>query len=309
MLDRARDADGDVKFGCHDLAGLADLPVVRSITRIHRGARGTHRGTELVGDRLDVFREIFLVRHGAAARDDDARGGQFRTIRLRKFLADERGETRVARTFGVLDRGRAAFARRLEGGGTYGDDLLLVGRLYGLDRVPGIDRALERVRALDLDDFGNLHHVEQRRHARHEVFARGRRGRNDRVIFFREFHDEGRHRFGELVLEGGVVRQEHFLDARDFRSGIGDGFGALARNQHIDVAAERACRRHRLERCRVQRLVVVFGNKECCHDQITPASFLSLSTRLATESTFTPALRPAGSEVFRTFRRGVTSTP
>src|SRR5487761_1525987 len=28
MLDRARDADGDVELRCHDLAGLADLVVV-----------------------------------------------------------------------------------------------------------------------------------------------------------------------------------------------------------------------------------------------------------------------------------------
>src|SRR5690606_4963063 len=31
MLDRAGDADGDVEFGRDDLAGLADLPVVRRI--------------------------------------------------------------------------------------------------------------------------------------------------------------------------------------------------------------------------------------------------------------------------------------
>src|SRR3954462_1838773 len=53
VLDGARDADGDVEVGCDDLAGLADLVVVRRIAGIDRGARGAHRGTEQVGDALD----------------------------------------------------------------------------------------------------------------------------------------------------------------------------------------------------------------------------------------------------------------
>jgi hypothetical protein len=42
---------------------------------------------------------------------------------------------------------------------------------------------------------------------------------------------------------------------------------------------------------------------------ITPASSLSLAISSSTEPTFTPALRPAGSTVFTTLSRGVTSTP
>jgi hypothetical protein len=49
VLDRARDADGDVEIGRHDLAGLAHLPVVRRKARIDRGARGAHGGAQLVG--------------------------------------------------------------------------------------------------------------------------------------------------------------------------------------------------------------------------------------------------------------------
>src|SRR4051812_15504563 len=35
MLDRSRDAHRDVEVRRHDLAGLADLPIVRGIARIH----------------------------------------------------------------------------------------------------------------------------------------------------------------------------------------------------------------------------------------------------------------------------------
>src|SRR5438105_8965510 len=40
MLDRARDADGNVEIGGHHLAGLADLVVVRHVAGIDRGAAG-----------------------------------------------------------------------------------------------------------------------------------------------------------------------------------------------------------------------------------------------------------------------------
>src|SRR5947209_520600 len=55
MLDRARNADRDIKLRRHHLAGLADLPVVRRISGIHRGARGADAGPKLVRPWLDVF--------------------------------------------------------------------------------------------------------------------------------------------------------------------------------------------------------------------------------------------------------------
>src|ERR671924_499417 len=42
VLNRARDADGYIEIGRHDLAGLADLPVVRHEARVDRRARGAH---------------------------------------------------------------------------------------------------------------------------------------------------------------------------------------------------------------------------------------------------------------------------
>ena len=54
--------------------------------------------------------------------------------------------------------------------------------------------------------------------------------------------------------------------------------------------------------------VLVVGEEQGRH-QITPASFFSLATSSSTEVTLAPALRPGGSVVLSTFRRGETSTP
>src|SRR3979490_3444706 len=145
MLDRAEKAYGDIKFGRDHLAGLADLPVVRRVAGIDRGARGADTGTELVGERLDIFGKILAALHGAAAGDDDLRRGQFGTVALGDFLADKAGEAGIGRRCGVLDRRTAAFTGRGKGRGPHRDDLLGVLRLHGLDRVAGIDRALEGI--------------------------------------------------------------------------------------------------------------------------------------------------------------------
>ena len=57
MLDGAGYAAGDVEVRRDDLAGLADLPVVRRIAGIDGGAAGAHGRAELVGDRQDDLHE------------------------------------------------------------------------------------------------------------------------------------------------------------------------------------------------------------------------------------------------------------
>jgi hypothetical protein len=73
MLDGAGDPGGDVEFGRDHLAGLADLPVVRRVAGIDRGA-------ELVGNRLDDLLEVFRRAERAPARDDYAGSAQFRPV-------------------------------------------------------------------------------------------------------------------------------------------------------------------------------------------------------------------------------------
>jgi len=53
MLDGAGDADREVKLRRDDLAGLADLVVIRDKTGVDRSTAGTEGGTELVGERFE----------------------------------------------------------------------------------------------------------------------------------------------------------------------------------------------------------------------------------------------------------------
>src|ERR1700729_2585812 len=140
VLDRGGNADRDIEFRRHPLAGLADLPVVRRISGIDRGARSADAGAEFVGERLDIFGEILAALHGAAAGDDDLGRRQFRTIALGDLLADKTGEAGIGRRRGIFHRCAAAVAGRGKGRGAHRDDLLGVLRLHGLDRVAGIDR-------------------------------------------------------------------------------------------------------------------------------------------------------------------------
>jgi len=58
MLDGARNADGDIEFRRHHLAGLSDLEVVGGVAGIDRGARSADARAELVGERQDVLVEL-----------------------------------------------------------------------------------------------------------------------------------------------------------------------------------------------------------------------------------------------------------
>ncbi len=306
MLDRAGNADRDVELGSDDLAGLADLVVVRHEARIDRGARGADAGAELVGD-LFEHGEVLAVLHAAAARDDDLGRRQFRTIRLRQFFADEFGKARIFGGADLLDRGRAALTRRREGGGADRDDLLRVGRLHGLDGVTGIDRALEGVRRVDGGDFRDLRDVEKRGDAGHEVLAHGGGRGDDRVIILGEAHDESGEGLRNRMRVERVVGDEHLLHAVELRGGFGHRVAALTGHENDDIAAELRSGGDGLRGRVVQRLVVVVCNNKRGHP-ITPAS-LSFDTSSAADSTLIPAERCGGSDTFTTSRWFFTSTP
>ena len=169
-----------------------------------------------------------------------------------------------------LDRRGAAFAGRLEGGGAHGDHFLGIAGAHGLDRVAGIDRPLEGVRRHDLDDLGNLHHVEQRGDARHDVLtARGRR-RHDRFVRLGQRDDQRRGRFRQHVLVRSRVRQQHFLDAVELGGGIGRRLALMASDQDMHVGAERLGGGQRFGGRILERFVVVFGEKQRRHFRSPP---------------------------------------
>src|SRR5581483_8515283 len=134
MLDRARDADGNVEIRRHDLAGLADLVVVGHVARVDRGAAGAEPGAQLVGQRLQDL-EVVARAHAAAARDHDLGRGELRPLALGELGADIGRQALAALAADLFDRRRAAAPHRLEVGRTDGDDLDLVGGLHRGHRV------------------------------------------------------------------------------------------------------------------------------------------------------------------------------
>ncbi len=178
-----------------------------------------------------------------------------------------------------------------------------------LDGVAGVDRPLEGLGAQDLGDVGDLHHVEQRRGARGDVLGARGRGGDDRVVTRGERNDQLSQRLGERVAVDRVVGDPHLRDPRELRGRLGRRADVVAGDEDVDRSPD-------LERCGqrprghvAQRSAGGFGQKKGRHGQITPASSCSLATSSATDFTFTPALRPLGSEVLRTLSRGATSTP
>ena len=136
-----------------------------------------------------------------------------------------------------------------------------------------------------------------------------RRRSDDGGIGAGEHHEQRRDRLGEAVLGGGTTGDEHLLDALQRGGGRRGAIGAMPEQQHVDRSAERFGGRQGAGRDVVEVAVLLFGDEQRGHDQITPTSVLSLSTSSATEPTRTPALRPVGSTVFSTARRGLGSTP
>src|SRR5574343_134113 len=159
------------------------------------------------------------------------------------------------------------------------------------------------------DWVSDLGDVEQGGNTRQQVLAEGGGGGQQVGVAGRLVDDEGGQVFSGL---GGVVGGAGNLDQADAVEGgglLGSALAGAAGNEDVDVATDLLRGGHGVEGGGFELLVVVFGNDEDAHDQITLASFLSLLTRSATSATLMPALRLAGSTTFSVVRRGVPSTP
>ena len=95
----------DVELRRDDLAGLADLVVVRHEAGIDGGARGAERGTELVGERFEQRVVVLAAAQAAAAGNDDLGGAEFGAFRLGQFAADQVGLGSVGRRGDGFDFG------------------------------------------------------------------------------------------------------------------------------------------------------------------------------------------------------------
>ena len=308
MLDCPGDTHRDVQVGCDDLAGLADLHVVGHEARIDCRPGCADGGTQFIGNALQQF-EVLAILHAATTGNDHARGRQLGAIGNRHFFADESGQARVVYRVNRFHRGRTAVGRSgIEGSGAHGDHFLRVTALHRGDHVAGVDRALEGVCRFHRCDLGNLGHVQQSRHARHDVLAAGRRRRHDVVVSGTDLGDQQADVFGQLVFVRGIVRYQYLADTADFGRFLGDSATAGASHQNVDIRAQGLGRGDRVEGCNLEAAVVVFCNYQCAH-WITFASFFSLSTSSATSATLMPAWRSAGGWTFTWVRCEVTVTP
>ena len=134
--------------------------------------------------------------------------------------------------------------------------------LHGLNGVAGIDRALESVGRDDFADLGNLHHVEERCDPRHDVFAVGGRGREDRFVGSGERNDKRRGRLCQHVLVGRRIGEQHFLDAVELGSRVGDRLAVMTGDQDMHVGADLLGGGQRLGGRILERLVVVLGEEK-----------------------------------------------
>jgi hypothetical protein len=141
-------------------------------------------------------------------------------------------------------------SRSPERSGAHGRHDFRIGRLDGLDRVAGVDRPLEGLHAHDLDDVGDLHHVEERRDPRHDVLGVRCRRRDDRVIGRRELDDQRRERLSERMRVSRVVRQQHLADAGKLGRRLRRASHALTGDERVDRLADLERRGQRARSCR-----------------------------------------------------------
>ena len=265
MLDRAGDADRDVEVGRHHFAGLADLEVVGHVAGVHCGARGADGGAQAVRHRLDQ-REVLAALHPAPARDHDARAGELRAIGLAELVLDEADQALVAGAGDRLDCSTPALGGCcIERRGAHRHHLRGIVALHRGERVARVCRAHEDALGNDFDDVGDLSHVEQGGNPRHDVLAEGR-GRGDQVAVALGEADQQRCQvLGDAVLVGRIVCVQDLVDAGGLRSGLGHRPGAGARDQHVDLSAQRAGGGDRIEARPLQLGVVVLGKDQNAH--------------------------------------------
>jgi hypothetical protein len=174
------------------------------------------------------------------------------------------------------------------------------------DGVAGVDRPGEAALALDRNDVGHLHHVEQRGDARGDVLAGRGGGREEGVVMAHQVGHQRRDVLGQLVLVGGVVGQVDLADPGDLRRLLGHSAAAAAGDEQVHLAQLQGCGDGRQRRL-LHVLVVVFDEYEGLH-HATPRA-LSLATSSSTLATLTPAWRTGGSVTWVTLSRGAVSTP
>jgi len=153
----------------------------------------------------------------------------------------------------------------VEAGRAHGQDLGRVGGLHGGDRVAGVDRPLEGVGADHLGHIAQLSHIQQGRHARRHVLARGGGREQDMAVARCHGDHLGGQVLSQAVGQLGGIGVQHLGDASDLCSGGSGAGGIRASHQNVDIST--ACQRSRdgVQGGALDVGVVVFSNYQSSH--------------------------------------------
>src|SRR5690554_2703244 len=265
VLDGTGDADCDVQLRRNDLAGLANLHVVRYETCVNRGAGCTNGSAHQVSNLLQHL-EVVAVLHAAATGDNDTGRSQIRTVRLGFLFTNEGRQAGVFYNVQLLNRSGTTFGSyRVETGRAYRDNLDGVARLDSGDGVTRVDRTNKRVLGFNAHDVRHLSNVQQRSNARHEVFTGSTGSRQDVAVAFTDFGHQLAQVLGQEMTVNSVVGNQYLVHAFCLGSGFSDGAYVLTGNQHVDVTTDGLGSRYNIQGSLLEAAVVVFSNYQDAH--------------------------------------------
>ena len=268
MLDGTRDAGRDVELRRNDLAGLAHLPVVGRIAGVHRCTRGPQGSTQPVGQRLQHGLELLGAAQSPATGDNHLGSRQLGTVTGGLLAAHQGGLAIDGHGRHFLDGGRAAFSGCLvEGRAAHRQHLDGVAALHGGNGVAGVDGPAEGVGRIDAGHLGDLRHIQQGGHARHEVLAVGGGGGHHVAVVLGQRHHLGSNDLGQRLGQRRIIHHLHLGDARHLGGDLRDGIHAAAQHQQVHLT-QPGGRIHGLQRGAFQGLVVVFCNNQYCHGSL-----------------------------------------
>src|SRR5690606_10226422 len=278
----ARNAHRYVKLRRNDFSGLAHLPVVGRIPRVHRSARRPQGCAQLVCQGLEQL-EVLGAAQATPARYNHRGASQLGAIALGYFASDKRRQARISNSVDILDAGLAAFrSNRIKRRGAYCYDFNGVGGLHSCNGVACVNGPLEGVGRFHSTDVGNLSNVELRGDAWCNVFTVGRGGEKNMAVAVGHRQHLGRHVFTQGVCQRIAVSDDNLGDAGRLGGLFGHGLSVGTGYQNVNLTTNLLGGSHDVEGGGLHLCIVVFSYDKYWHDQITFASFFSFSTRVAT---------------------------
>ena len=130
--------------------------------------------------------------------------------------------------------------------------------MHGLDRIAGIDRALEGIRRLYRRDLRNLHDVEVGCDPGHDVLRGGRGGGDHGIVICHHRYHEGRDLLGNLIGELRSIGDQNLRHPIELGGSFRSRLAIVTGDEHMHFATEGTRCSQRFCRQRVEGIVRVF---------------------------------------------------